>query len=293
MGVPISLAGLKSRNLPVATVAAARCCRWGGKGIAGLAAPIALYPRAGGKAEFGPVLAKITRMNIAMLSQPASGATIVPGIFLDPVAIAIVLGGTVASMVLRNRLGDVARALAALRVLWRRPLVADAMLDQVAALERIARRHGLFSLDRSVIADPDMAAAIEAAIDGETPEQVEAIVTQRVQARAERHRAAIEIWTGAAEAAPAMGLVGTILGLVQMFATMTDPARIGAAMAVALLATLYGALLANLVALPIASRLKRLARAEAVQRVRLAAPLARLATLDRARTTLSAREVAA
>ncbi len=90
-----------------------------------------------------------------------------------------------------------------------------------------------------------------------------------------------------------MGLVGTILGLVQMFATMTDPARIGAAMAVALLATLYGALLANLVALPIASRLKRLARAEAVQRVRLAAPLARLATLDRARGTISAREVAA
>jgi chemotaxis protein MotA len=86
-----------------------------------------------------------------------------------------------------------------------------------------------------------------------------------------------------------MGLIGTILGLVQMFAAMTDPDTIGAAMAVALLATLYGALVANLIAMPIAARLKRLARTEAAERQRLIAPLAALARLERARK----RELAA
>jgi chemotaxis protein MotA len=229
-------------------------------------------------------------MNIAVLSEPAAAtAAFAPGIFLDPLAIGIVLGGTAASLVLRNQLRDVGRAFAALRTLWRKPFDAAPLLSQTAALERIAKRHGVLSLDRSVIEDPDMAAAVQAAVDGSTPDQVTAIVGARIDARADRHRAAIEVWTGAAEAAPAMGLIGTILGLVQMFAAMTDPDTIGAAMAVALLATLYGALLANLIAMPIASRLKRLARSEAGERQRLVAPLAALAKLERARK----RELAA
>lgn len=224
-------------------------------------------------------------MNIANLSEPAAAAAagIDIGTFLDPVAIGIVLGGTAISVVLRNRAGDTVRAFAALRTLWRQPFDATPLLGQAAALERIARRHGVLSLDRSRIDDPDLAAAVQAAVDGATPDQVAAVITGRADARAERHRAAIEVWSGMAEAAPAMGLIGTILGLVRMFASMTDPAAIGAAMAVALLATLYGALVANLIAMPVAARLKRLARTEAGERHRLSAPVARLATLERAR----------
>ena len=88
------------------------------------------------------------------------------------------------------------------------------------------------------------------------------------------------MWSGAAEAAPALGMVGTLIGLVLMFTAMRDPATIGGAMAVALLATLYGALLANLVALPIAVRLRRLARQEAQERARLDAPLMVLAEIE-------------
>ena len=123
-------------------------------------------------------------MNIAALSEPAAAA-LVPGIFLDPLAIGIVLGGTALSVVLRHRLADAGRALAALTCLWRRPFSADPLIAQAASLERIARRHGLFSLDRSVIADPDMAAAVEAAVDGAEPEQVARLVNDRVTARAE------------------------------------------------------------------------------------------------------------
>jgi chemotaxis protein MotA len=81
-----------------------------------------------------------------------------------------------------------------------------------------------------------------------------------------------EFWAAAAEAAPAMGMVGTLIGLVRMFRSMNDPATIGAAMAVALLATLYGALFANLVAAPISARLRRLSRAEDLERRALVKP---------------------
>jgi chemotaxis protein MotA len=228
-------------------------------------------------------------MNSAAPADLAALAPLDASVLLDPLALAIVLGGTAASVLLRHRLADVGRGLVALKTLLRRPFAAAPLIAQAGSLEKIARRHGLIALDRSVIDDPDMAAAVAAAVDGASPSEIEAIVRDRAASRAERHRAVIELWSGVAEAAPAMGLIGTILGLVRMFAAMDNPDRIGAAMAVALLATLYGALLANLVAMPIVARLKRLARVEATERLRLAAPLARLATLERARK----REMAA
>lgn len=208
--------------------------------------------------------------------------TVLPGIgpFLDPLALAIVLGGTAVAVVLRTPLGDLARALAALRTLSRRRFEVEPLLAQVAALGRIAQRHGVIALDRSVIADPDVAAAVAAVVDGASPDQVAALLEQSRLARFERHRAAAETWTAAADIAPAMGMIGTLIGLVQMFAAMRDPATIGAAMAVALLTTLYGAVVACLVATPIASRLKRQARHEAQERARLAAPLAELAIVQ-------------
>lgn len=197
--------------------------------------------------------------------------------FLDPAALAIVLGGTLLATVLRAPARDVARAAYALVTLLRRPFDADALLAQVAAQAKIARRHGAMALDRSVIADADLAAAVAAIVDGEPPEAVARLLDERRTARVERHLAAAEVWSGMAEAAPAMGMVGTLIGLVAMFARMGDPDAIGGAMAVALLATLYGALLANLVALPVAARLRAASRAEWRGRERLVVPLVALA----------------
>lgn len=203
--------------------------------------------------------------------------------FLDPVAFAIVGGGTVVATLLRTPLGDIGRGLAALSVLGRRPFDAAALLNQIEALSRISSRHGVMQLDRSVIRDADVAVAIQAIVDGSSADKVATTLDARRTARFERQRAAAEMWAAAAEIAPAMGMVGTLVGLVRMFTAMTDPATIGAAMAVAVLATLYGALLGNLVAMPIAARLKRLARAEYIERTRLVAPLVALAERERPR----------
>lgn len=203
--------------------------------------------------------------------------------FLDPVALAIVGGGTVAAAILRTPLRDLAHGVAALRLLIAPRFRADPLIDQIGALGRIARRHGVMALDKSVIADPDVAAAVAAIVDGQAPGAIEDLLRHRRRARAERALATCELWSSAAETAPAMGMVGTLIGLVGMFVRMRDPSAIGAAMAVALLATLYGAVLGNLLLAPVAARLRRHARDEAIERLRLDAPLIALATRERPR----------
>ncbi|MGJ3648435.1 motility protein A [Sphingomonas sp. GlSt437] len=213
--------------------------------------------------------------------------------FVDPTAIAIVAGGTLLATALRTPFADLTRGAAALGVLGRKRYRADEAITQVNALGRIAQRHGMLALDRSRIADPDIAAAVAVIIDGGEAAEVEQRLADRFRARADRHLAAAEMWAGAAEVAPAMGMVGTLVGLVRMFAAMTDTATIGAAMATALLATLYGAVLGNLALMPIATRLKRLARAEAIERLRLMVPLAEFATREAPRRLTAAPSVAA
>ena len=205
----------------------------------------------------------------------------------DPVALAIVLGGTLLAIVLRTPARDLGRAILALGTLGRR-FDAAPLLAQLAAQGRIARGHGVMALDRSVIADPDLAAGIAAIVDGAAPDAVEALIEHRRCARIERHQAAAAVWASAAETAPAMGMVGTLIGLARMFAEMGDPAAIGGAMAIALLATLYGALLANLVFMPIAARLRASARVEAFERARLTRPMVALAVREAPRPLMSA-----
>ncbi len=203
-----------------------------------------------------------------------------PGMFFDPYAAVIVVGGTLVAAMLRTRADDLGRALRALGTLPRRRFSADPLLEQIANLSRIAQRHGAVALDRSVIADADLAAAITMIVDGEGAEAVAEDMRRRRRARIERHAAAADAWGAMAEAAPAMGMVGTLVGLVAMFTQMTDPHAIGQAMAVALLATLYGAILANLVATPIAVRLRAAGRIEALERARIEAPVAELAARE-------------
>lgn len=200
--------------------------------------------------------------------------------YLDPAAAAIVAGGTVAALILRTPARDFTRAVAALRVLPRRRFRADPLIDQIGAFGRIATRHGVLALDRSVIADPDVAAAVAAIVDGAEGDAVADLLEAQRLARTERHLAAIDVWAAAAELAPAMGMIGTLIGLVRMFLKMNDPTAIGGAMAVALLSTLYGAAIASLIALPVAARLRRAARDEAFERLRLEAPLRLLAVRE-------------
>lgn len=186
--------------------------------------------------------------------------------FVDPIAIAIVVGGTALSTLLRGPAADALSALRALRRLVRSGFDAERLRAEIARTERVAVTHGLLNVDADGIADACVADALRAVVDGAGPDQIARLIDDQDRARDTRHRVIQSLWMAAAEAAPAMGMIGTLVGLVRMFSRMSDPAAIGGAMAVALLTTLYGAILANLVAAPIAARLARLSAQETAAR---------------------------
>lgn len=192
--------------------------------------------------------------------------------FLDPVALAIVGGGTLLATAARGPLGDTLNAARALAVLVRKPFGFGPARAELARAERVAGAKSLLAVDPKLLDDRDVAEGVGAVADGASPDQIEALLDRLRAERLERHAIVQQFWAAAAEAAPAMGMVGTLIGLVRMFRSMDDPATIGGAMAIALLATLYGALFANLVAAPIAARLVRLSRAEEMERRALVKP---------------------
>ncbi len=110
--------------------------------------------------------------------------------------------------------------------------------------------------------DPFLAKGMQLAIDGMESSSIEDVLTTEIAYVEERHRLGAEIFSTMGAFAPAVGMLGTIIGLVQMLMQMSDPSSIGAPMAVALLTTFYGTLLANLLFLPIAGKLKTRSKQE-------------------------------
>lgn len=128
-----------------------------------------------------------------------------------------------------------------------------------------ARKRGILALETAPNLDHDhhlFRKGVALLVDGITPEQAEYVLTMELQAMSDRHIKAISILRKAADIAPAMGLIGTLIGLVQMLGNLSDPAKIGSAMSVALLTTLYGAILSYMVLFPFASKLERNSREE-------------------------------
>jgi chemotaxis protein MotA len=184
-----------------------------------------------------------------------------PGTFVDGPAILIVVGGTFLVTTVSFTLGEVVRAQ---RVMLRAVLYhAESPQDaarRVLQLADIARHKGPFALERELVTVPHgrfLAQAVSLVVDGLPAEEVERILGRERHATGERHLRSAGILRRAGEVAPAMGLIGTLVGLVQMLGNLEDPASIGPAMAVALLTTFYGAVLANMVFHPLATKLER------------------------------------
>lgn len=211
---------------------------------------------AGGK--FLPVVCRCMRAG-ARKAGAVNGA-----IFLDPIAISLVFGGSVLVAALRSTGPDLMRAAAALKPLVTKRVDADAQAARVA-VNRIVEKasaKGIATADRVPVVERLLAKAAARLSDSRDPRDFARWKDAELSARAERHAAVHAVWRSVADAAPAMGMIGTVIGLIRMFAAMDDPAAIGPGMALALLTTLYGVIAANCVAGPIAARLERLSRAE-------------------------------
>jgi len=130
------------------------------------------------------------------------------------------------------------------------------LITEIVELADVARKGGLLSLEGKEVGNEFLQKGIQLLVDGHDPSVVKTLLSKDRSLAEQRHTVGAAIFSGLAGMAPAMGMIGTLIGLVAMLANMDDPKSIGPAMAVALLTTLYGAVLANGVCDPISDKLK-------------------------------------
>lgn len=143
------------------------------------------------------------------------------------------------------------------------------MARQLMDITMVARKKGILALgplEPELSKDPHLSRAVQIVTDGYTGDDIERILLQDLDALQERHRRSASILRRGAEVAPAMGLIGTLIGLVQMLADLDNPDAIGPAMALALLTTFYGAIMGMAVLTPMAAKLERNSNDEALIR---------------------------
>ncbi|TXH38264.1 MAG: flagellar motor protein MotA [Rhodospirillaceae bacterium] len=181
--------------------------------------------------------------------------------FLDIPSILMVILGTLAITAMSYSGGELRLALPIIgQILWRQTRDPNQTSIRLLQLAERTRRRGLLQLQGEIYGlrgDPFLQRAMSMLVDGVPVDEVERNLTFEVHAAAQDYQRAVSMLRRAAEIAPAMGLIGTLIGLVQMLSSLNNPERIGPAMAVALIATFYGAVLANVVFLPLASKLER------------------------------------
>jgi chemotaxis protein MotA len=181
------------------------------------------------------------------------------GIFINVPSIIIVFGGTLASTLINFPLSDVLSIVGPVRnAFFNTDKNPAGLINKIIEFATIARREGILALEGQVgeAGDEFLGNSIQLAIDGTAPELIKDILTTEVAFMEDRHAKGQSVLSSMGAAAPAFGMIGTLIGLVTMLAGMDDPSAIGAGMATALLTTLYGSVLSNVVFLPLAGVLK-------------------------------------
>jgi chemotaxis protein MotA len=177
--------------------------------------------------------------------------------FINIPGIVIVVGGTLMCTLTMQRLQYVIGAFrVAVNAFTYNLDPPEDLIERVVELAIKARKDGMLALEREEIDYPFLQKGIQMAIDGSTPDAIKAVLATEMISLRQRHERGQAIFKFMESTAPAMGLIGTLVGLVQMLRTMNDPSTIGPAMAVALLTTFYGAITAFVVCGPIARKLE-------------------------------------
>ena len=185
--------------------------------------------------------------------------------FLDGPSMMMVVGGTMGATLISYPLVQVLGVFKiVMNVFFHRSQSTDKVINMMMEFGKLARKEGILSFESKLkdIDDPFFVKGLELAIDGVESQAIKAVLRTEISYVEERHSLGAEIFTSMGSYAPAMGMLGTIIGLVQMLMQMDDPSKIGGPMAVALLTTFYGTILANLIFLPIAAKLKTRSKEE-------------------------------
>jgi len=177
--------------------------------------------------------------------------------FVNVPSICIVIGGTIAATILRFQLSTALGSfiMGAKSAFTSKKTNPRELIDEIARLADIIRRNGPLGLEGVPIEDEFLAKGVQYIADGYEKSFIEDSLERERDLTLERLEEGKRFFKAMGDSAPAFGMIGTLVGLVQMLSTMDDPSTIGPSMAIALLTTLYGALIANMICLPIAEKL--------------------------------------
>lgn len=202
----------------------------------------------------------------AILISP--GATLMG--FVDYPSIVMVVGGGVMTVLVSVPLGNV---LGISKVLLKTVFITRSdlkgLVSKMVEFAMVARRDGILALENHIddTTDPFLATGIRMAVDGTDPSIIEKLLMSEIESLSERHKKGKQVCDLLGKYAPAWGMIGTLVGLVIMLGNMSDPSAIGPGMAVALLTTLYGALIANAMFLPLSDKLAYYSKSEMTARL--------------------------
>lgn len=202
-----------------------------------------------------------------VVSAILSGSSLI--IFISVPSFLIVVGGTLGAAMVNFPMGYVIGVIGVIKNTFFTSLEAPTeIVERFKDYANRARREGILSLEPLIkeIEDDYMRKGLQLTVDGLEPQTIQEILETEISYLSERHSTGADVVANLGTLAPAMGMIGTVIGLVQMLQTMSDPSTIGPAMAVALLTTLYGAILANLVFNPLAGKLKARSKEEVLLR---------------------------
>jgi chemotaxis protein MotA len=191
---------------------------------------------------------------VAVLGSILYGGDLI--IFWDTPSVFCVGGGVTAAVFMKWPLENV-KALGKIfkKAFFVTPTSAKKTIEEIAKLAEIARRESVFALEKAPVSDAFLKKAMTLAADNRPPEVIQSILQMEVDAIQSRHSLGAAMLDNLAVDGPAFGMIGTLIGLVQMLQNLSDPSAIGPAMAVALLTTFYGSCLANIIAGPFKNRI--------------------------------------
>lgn len=187
-----------------------------------------------------------------------------PIVFVNIPSILVVIGGTIFAVLMKFTLAQFLGAFKVAGKSFKFKLSSpEELIVEIVEIADVARKGGLLSLEGKEVSNDFLQRGITLLVDGHDPDVVRSMLNKEMKEAISRHEWGAKIWQQVGDVAPAMGMIGTLIGLVQMLSAMDDPKAIGPAMAVALLTTLYGAMIANMLALPIADKCRLRSEEEA------------------------------
>lgn len=181
------------------------------------------------------------------------------GNYLDPPSALITFGGALGSTLTQFSMQDFIAGLKSFTLIFKTPtLETSEMIRKIIDLSNVARKEGLLSLEEAAadLDEPFLKKGILLIVDGTDPDLVRGIMETELISIEGRHKNLIGFWDALGSMGPAWGMIGTLVGLVDMLNNMADASAIGPSMAVALITTLYGSLLANWICIPVSGKLK-------------------------------------